>query len=87
MTAGRVLIMQRTIVTPAERERFFERARHLREHYTSRQCKYWVFEETELPGAFIEFTESGDAASLTAALSAAPDTIIDRARIYQEVEL
>jgi hypothetical protein len=87
VTASRVMVMQRTIVTPAERERFLERARQVREHYRSRQCRYWVFEEAELPGAFIEFAESADAAALAAALAAAPEPIIDPARIYQEIEL
>jgi hypothetical protein len=84
---GRVLAMQRTIVTPAERDRYLERARQLREHYASRQCRYWVFEDAALPGAFIEFAEAGDAAALTAALAGAPDPIIDPTRVYQEVAL
>jgi hypothetical protein len=84
---GRVLAMQRTIVTPAERDRYLERARLSREHYASRQCRYWVFEDADLPGAFIEFAEAGDAAALTAALAGAPDRIVDPTRVYQEVAL
>lgn len=87
MTGGRSLVMQRTIVTPGDRDRFLDRARQQREHYTSRRCRYWVFEEAELPGAFIEFAESEDAAALAAALAAAPEPVIDPARLYQEVEL
>jgi hypothetical protein len=87
VTAGRSLVMQRTIVTPGERDRFLERARQRREHYTARRCRYWVFEEAGLPGAFIEFAESDDQAALTAALASAPEPLIDPARVYQEVEL
>jgi hypothetical protein len=87
VTAGRSLVMQRTIVTPGERDRFLERARQRREHYTARRCRYWVFEEAGLAGAFIEFAESDDQAALTAALAGAPEPLIDPARVYQEVEL
>lgn len=87
MSAGRVLTLQRTIVTPTERGRFLDRARQLREHYATHHCRYWVFEEAQLPGAFIEFTESTDAAALAAALARAPDAVVDPARIYQEVAL
>jgi len=62
-------------------------ARQRREHYTARRCKYWVFEEAGLPGAFIEFAESEDQAALSAALAGAPEPVIDPARLYQEVEL
>lgn len=81
------MAMQRTIVTPGERDRFLERARQVRAYYLARQCRYWVFEETELPGAFIEFAESADPAALAAARAEAPDPVIDPARIYQEIEL
>jgi hypothetical protein len=87
VTGRRSLVMQRTIVTPGERDRFLERARQRREHYTARRCRYWVFEEAGLPGAFIEFAESEDQAALSAALAGAPEPVIDPARVYQEVEL
>jgi hypothetical protein len=87
VTAGRVLSLQRTIVTPTDRSRFLDRARQLRDHYATRQCRYWVFEETKLPGAFIEFAEGSDVAVLSAALAAAPDPVVDPSRIYREVSL
>ena len=87
MSGSRALSLHRTIVTPTERARFLERARQLREHYASHQCRYWVFEETDLPGAFIEFTEGTDAAALSAALAGAPASVVDSGRIYQEVAL
>ena len=87
MSGGRALALHRTIVTPAERARFLDRARQLREHYAAHQCRYWVFEEADLPGAFIEFTEGADVAGLSTALAGAPDSIVDPGRIYQEVAL
>ena len=87
MSSGRTLSLHRTIVTPGDRDRFLERARQLRSHYAQHRCRYWVFEESELTGAFIEFVEAGEAALLTAALASAPDQMVDPARIYQEVEL
>jgi len=84
---GRALTLQRTIVTPAERTRFLERARQLRDHFAAHQCRYWVFEEAQLPGAFIEFTEGADTTALSAALAGVPDGVVDPARIYQEVAL
>jgi hypothetical protein len=87
VSGGRALSLQRTIVTPSERGRFLDRARQLREHFSAHDCRYWVFEEAELPGAFIEFTESGNAAVLVQALADAPEPVLDPARIYQEVAL
>ena len=87
MSDRRALLLQRTIVTPADRTRFLERARQQRDHFSSHECRYWVFEEAELPGAFIEFTESGNGAALTAALAQAPDPVLDTTRIYREVAL
>lgn len=87
MSGSRALLLQRTIVTPTERSRFLDRARQQRDHFSSHDCRYWVFEEAELPGAFIEFTESGDLIALTAALAGAPDPVVDPARIYREVAL
>jgi hypothetical protein len=87
VTVGRAVSLHRSIITPGERERFLERARRLRDHYGHHQCRYWVFEETELPGAFIEFAEAGDPAALAAALAGTPDPVVDPARIYQEVAL
>jgi hypothetical protein len=85
VTGGRALALQRTIVIPGDRTRFLERARQLRDHYAARECRYWLFEDSELPGAFIEFTEAGTMGALTTALAAAQEFVIDPARIYQEV--
>jgi hypothetical protein len=86
VTGGRALALQRTIVVPTERVRFLGRARQLRGHYATRECRYWLFEDSQLPGAFIEFTEADTMAALTTALAGAQEFVIDPARIYQEVE-
>ena len=83
----RALSLQRTIVTPAERDRFLARARALRSHYQAAGCRYWVFEEAELTGAFIEFAEAPGAEALAAANQSVPDeAVVDPARIYRELE-
>jgi hypothetical protein len=46
-----------------------------------------VFEESGLPGAFIEFVEASDRDTLDSALENAPDRLLDPARVYEEVEL
>jgi hypothetical protein len=46
-----------------------------------------VFEETSLPGAFVEFTEADSEETLSAAHANAPHKTLDPTRVYQEVEL
>ena len=46
-----------------------------------------MFEESSLPGAFIEFTEADSLEALTVAHANAPHKILDPSRVYQEVEL
>jgi hypothetical protein len=83
----RSLTIHRTVVPPGDRPRFFERLRAKEAHYVAAGCRFWVFEEHALPGAFVEFCEAADIATLTAAHAAAPDPILDPARIYSIVEL
>jgi hypothetical protein len=84
---SRALAMQRTIVPMAERKKHLERARMRRTYYLHANCRYWVFEEAGLAGAFIEFVEASDRDTLDAALENAPDRLIDPARVYEEVEI
>ena len=83
----RSLTMHRTLVRPTDRSVFLERLRARESHYTAAGCRFWVFEEKALPGAFVEFCEAPDIATLTAAHAASPDPILDPARIYSIVEL
>jgi hypothetical protein len=83
----RLLTIQRMTVTSSERERYFERLKASKAHYASANCRFWVFEESSLPGAFVEFTEADDEAALISAHAAAPHRPMDPERIYQETEI
>jgi hypothetical protein len=83
----RALTVQRTLVTPQERKKFAEKLKRTREYYAQANCRYWVFEEASLPGAFLEFYEAPDPQTLARAHAAAPERVLDPARIYHEVEL
>lgn len=84
---ARTLTISRTTVPLNERPKYFERLALRKSHYESANCRFWVFEEVSLPGAFIEFTEASDATILSEAHANAPHRILDAARIYKEVEL
>jgi hypothetical protein len=84
---SRALTIQRTLVTPRDREQFAVRLQRKHAYYAQAGCRYWVFEEAGLPGAFLEFFEAPDPATLSRAHAAAPERVLDPARIYQEVEL
>jgi hypothetical protein len=84
---ARILSIQRTLVTPPDRDRFHERLRRKREYYAKANCRFWAFEEAGLPGAFLEFFEAADADTLRRAHAAAPDPVLDPNRVYNEVEL
>jgi hypothetical protein len=84
---SRALTIQRTLVTPPERERFQEKLRRKQEYYTKANCRFWVFEEAGLPGAFLEFFEAADAQTLAKAHAGAPEPVLDPNRVYAEVEL
>jgi len=83
----RALTVQRTLVTPPDREKFAQKLLRAHAYYASAGCRYSVFEEAGLPGAFLEFFEAPDAATLARAHASAPDRVLDPARIYHEVEL
>jgi hypothetical protein len=84
---SRALTIQRTLVTPPERERFQEKLRRKQEYYTKHNCRFWVFEEAGLPGAFLEFFEASDPETLAKAHAGAPEPVLDPNRVYAEVEL
>jgi hypothetical protein len=83
----RALTIQRTLVTPPDRERFHEKLRRKQEYYAKAKCRFWAFEEASLPGAFLEFFEADDPATLARAHAAAPEPVLDPNRVYKEVEL
>ena len=81
------LTIQRTTVPASERAKYFEKIRASNSHYTAAGCRFRVFEETGLPGAFIEFVEADDETTLTVAHANAPHRVLDPARIYHETEI
>jgi hypothetical protein len=83
----RALTIQRTLVTPPDREKFYERLKLKRDYYASKDCRFWVFEEASLPGAFLEFFEAADPETLARAHAGAPEPVLDPNRVYKEVEL
>lgn len=84
---GRALTLQRTLVPKGDREKYFERVLRKRDYYQAAKCRFWVFEETSLPGAFIEFFEADDPAVLARAHAASPERIVDAGRVYTQVEI
>lgn len=82
----RWLTLQRSIVPAGDRKKFMERLAARRTYYEAAGCRFWVFEESGLPGAVIEFVEAADRETLQNALTSAPDHVVDAARIYQEME-
>ncbi len=83
----RALAIQRSVIPASERAKQLERLRAKRDHYRANQCRYWVFEEAAVPGAFLEFVEADSAAQISAAHASASDAPVDANRIYLEVEL
>ena len=83
----RVLALHRVIVPSADRPAHLERLQAMRAHYARMNCRFWAFEEAGVPGAYLEFVEAADAATLEAARASAPEPPRDPGRIYREVEL
>jgi hypothetical protein len=83
----RALTIQRSTVPATDRAKYTKRLKALQSHYAAANCRFWVFEESSLPGAFIEFTEADDEQTLAVAHANAPHKTLDPSRIYQEVVL
>ena len=52
----KALTIQRSTVPTAERTNYTKRLKALRSHYAAANCRFWVFEESSLPGAFFKNT-------------------------------
>ena len=83
----RAISMRHTIVPSGDRDAFRLRAGETRAHYVGAGCRYWLYEEDVLPGAYVEFYEAADKATLAKAHQARPDQAHPGARLYVEVEL
>jgi hypothetical protein len=84
---ARALTINRVTVTVRERASYFTRVLAKQAHYKAAGCRFWVFEEKALPGAFIEFTEADDSDVLSAAHASAAEPPFDPRRIYAQVEI
>lgn len=83
---ARALTFQRNIVPLSDRKRYLGRLAERRDHFRGASCRFWIFEETDVAGAFVEFVEADDEAALVRAVAGAPDQFVEPARIYREVE-
>ena len=84
---ARVMTIEHATIPAAERAPYLAGLAGRRAHYRDARCRFWVFEEVEMPGQFIEFAEAADAAALTAARAAAAGRPLDPVRVYAEVEV
>ena len=80
----RALSMRHTAVPSGDRDAFRTRAREASSYYAGAGCRYWVYEDGELPGAFVEFFEAPDKDALTRAHGG---TKQPPSRLYVEVDL
>ena len=74
-------------MTAREREESRARAGAIRSHYTAAGCTYWLFEESVMAGAYVEFFEAPDKETLTRAHRSLAEPLIERSRLYVQVEL
>ena len=70
-----------------ESDGFRVRARQSRQHYASAGCRYWLYEELALPGAYVEFFEAAEKETLEHAHRGSSDGGMGDARLYIEVDL
>lgn len=82
---ARVLTAEWHRVAPDGRDAATRQWRERRERLTANGCHYWVFASTTEPGAFLEFIEAGDAATLGAARQQAG--LAPGAHVLTELEL
>lgn len=47
--------MRRSIVPLADRKKFLQKLKSRQKYFVGAGCKFWVFEESDLAGAFVEF--------------------------------
>ena len=83
----RAISMRHTVVPSAEREAFRNRARDTRAHYAGAGCRYWLYEEDALPGAYVEFYEAADRATLVKAHESRQEQAQLASRLYIEVDV
>lgn len=85
----RALTIERTAIPSSDRERYMASVRAKAAHFRAAQCRFWVFEDAEVRGSFIEFAEAADEETLGMAYCTLSESESLRFPIplYQHVEL
>lgn len=83
----RALTIERTAIPSSERERYMGSLRAKAAHFRAAQCRFWVFEDAEVRGSFIEFAEGDDEQALGMAYCTLPEPLRFPIPLYQLVEL
>ena len=81
----RALVITRTTVPAAARESYRAALPRRRDAFAAARVNFWVFEDPATPGAYVEFTEARDEATLSAACRAV-DGLPPAPPILREVE-
>jgi hypothetical protein len=84
---ARALTVQRSRVAALDRPIFLSGVRRKRAHYGAAECRYWVFEDVESSGAFLEFVEAADRDTLDRAHATSPEPVSQGSPVYVEVEM
>lgn len=85
----RALTIERTAIPSSDRERYMANLRAKAAHFRAAHCRFWVFEDAEVRGSFIEFAEADDDETLGLAYCSLSESKSLRFPIplYQQVEL
>lgn len=84
----RALTIERTAIPSSDRERYLAALRVKAAHFRAAHCRFWVYEDAEVRGSFVEFAEADDEEILGMAYVTLTDAESQRFRIplYQQVE-
>ena len=80
---SRILTASRATVTPERREAYLAAISALAERLAARGQQFWVFEQRDAPGEFLEFAEGSDDASHRAAGPHGPEEAELEAQLQQ----
>ncbi len=83
----RVLTIERSAIPSSDRERYLAALRVKAAHFRASKCRFWVFEDAEVRGSFIEFAEGDDEEALGTAYCAMSEPLRFPIPLYQHVEL
>lgn len=83
------LTIQRRAVRSADRESYMVSLRARAAHFRAANCRFWVYEDAEVRGSFVEFAEGDDEETLGRAYMTMSDGESRRSSLslYNEVEL